>query len=64
MLRVQGWDPDGRSGCLSWSCECRFGGRNGVLHGGEMKTFITPLRRLVGWLRNVVKGGLDGIFEW
>lgn len=64
--RIQGLSPGGWFGCLSWSGKCRINDVNGILHRSEMKTFVTPLRRLIGRLRNAIEGGygLDGVFEW
>lgn len=65
VLGVQGLSPDWWSGCLSWSREGGADNGKGILHGSNMKTFVTRPRRLIGWLVNGIECGyrLDGILE-
>ena len=66
MLRIQGLDPDRWSGCLSWSRKRGFDDGNRIMRRDEMKTVVTPLRRLVGWLGDPIEGEswLGRILEW
>lgn len=66
VFRVQRVSPDRWFGCFSGSCVCRVDDRRGIMHRGEMKTFVRPVRWLVRRLRNLVESGhrLNGIIKW
>jgi len=66
VFRVQGLDPDGWFGCLSWSGKCRIDYWRGILHCSEMKAFVSPLWGLMRQLKNPIKGRcrLNGVIEW